>query len=673
MNQYTPTKSPDTQLFNKNIPIKINDLSFRDGHQSLFASRGRTQDMVRVAEQIDDIGFWACEVWGGATFNVMHQFLGEDPWERLRILKRYMKKTPLSTLLRGQHLVGNRNYADDVAKLFVQKSAENGLDIFRVFDPLNDYRNFEILVPAIKECGAHFQGCLCYSQTENALDGPVYNLDYYVAKARELAAMGADSICIKDMAGLLRPYDAEKLIRALKENLSVMIHLNSRFTSGMAPMTHLKAIEAGVDIVDTCLAPYAYRTSHPAVEPLVVALSGTSRDTGFDIRALDKINETLNQEVIPKYKHLLDDSQQLPIHTNVLTNQLPSAMLSNLMEQLKDMDALDKIQQVYEELPRVRKELGQIPLGTLTSQILGTQAINNVLFDTKEERYKMITAQVQDLCYGLYGRTPCPIDPDVQRKALEGYEKGSVHISCRPGQILKPELEEAKNKIGSLAANDEDLLTYILFPITGKKFLLQKYGKEPVPDSMKPITLEEVKRQDQLIKKAQAGELIEKTVPQKSPYARTFQVFVEGESFEVCVDEVGGAPMIHAPVRIPPPEAVLPPQPAREIPGPSTPAPSANSGISSGPAAAPSAPASSDAAPVTESGPGTQVKAPMPGTIIKYEKNIGDQVKAGETIVVIEAMKMENALPAPASGKITAIHFKNGDSVAKDNVLAVIQ
>ncbi len=241
MNQHTPISSTkihhDDHISGNHPPIKINDLSLRDGHQALFASRGRTQDMVPVAEQIDAIGFWACEVWGGATFNVMHQFLGEDPWERLRTLKQYIKKTPLSMLLRGQHLVGDRNYADDVAKLFVRKSAENGVDIFRVFDPLNDYRNFETVIPVIKECGAHFQGCLCYTLTENGLNDPLYNLTYYVAKARELELMGADSICIKDMAGLLGPYDAEKLVRALKDNLSVMIHLNSRFTSGMAPMT----------------------------------------------------------------------------------------------------------------------------------------------------------------------------------------------------------------------------------------------------------------------------------------------------------------------------------------------------------------------------------------------------------------------------------------------------
>ncbi len=345
-------------------PLMVEDLSLRDGHQSLFATRGRTEDMIPVAERMDEIGFWAVEVWGGATFDTMHRFLGEDPWQRLRTLKRYFKKTPFSMLLRGQNLVGYRNYADDVAQMFVKKTVENGLEIFRTFDALNDYRNFETVVPVIKECGAHFQGCICYTLTEPRLGGEVYNLDYYIQKARELEKMGADSICIKDMAGLMAPYDAYELIKALKASVKPLIHLHSHFTSGMSPLTHLKAVEAGVDIIDTCVTPYAYRTSHAALEPLVMALLGTSRDTGFDIRALAEINEILEKEVMPKYKHLLDDTKVSLIDINVLLHQTPGGMLSNLVNQLREMDSLDKIDQVYKELPRVRKELGQIPLVT---------------------------------------------------------------------------------------------------------------------------------------------------------------------------------------------------------------------------------------------------------------------------------------------------------------------
>ncbi len=641
----------------------------RDGHQSLFATRGRTEDMIPVAERMDEIGFWAVEVWGGATFDTMHRFLGENPWERLRTLKRYFKKTRFSMLLRGQNLVGYRNYADDVAKLFVKKTVDNGMEIFRTFDALNDFRNFETVVPVIKECGAHFQGCICYSLTEPRIGGDVYTLEYYIKKAKELEDMGADSICIKDMAGLLAPYDAYKLVKALKDKVKPLIHLHSHFTSGMSPMTHFKAIEAGVDIIDTCLTPYAYRTSHAALEPFVMSLLGTNRDTGFDINALADINEILEKEVLPKYKHLLDDTKVSVIDINVLLHQTPGGMLSNLVNQLREMDALDKLDDVLKELPRVRKELGQIPLVTPTSQIVGIQTVNNVLFDTPEERYKMVTAQVKDLCYGLYGKTSIPIDKKVQKKALKGYERGEEPITCRPAQVLEPELEKARKEIGDLAVDDEDLILYALFPVTGKKFLMQKYGKEKVPESVKPITLEDVAKQNKMIEKARKGELVERVkledLPQKSEYARTFNVFIEGDYFEVGVDEVGGAPVI-AYANAAAPVATVPVAPVAQT-APAQPAAPA----SAAPVSKPVPAAKKEPAPVASDG--TPVKAPMPGMVIKYEKNVGDLVKEGETVVVIEAMKMENALPSPASGVIKAVNYKSGDSVAKGAVLAVIE
>ena len=307
-------------------PVKIEDLSLRDGHQSLFATRGRTEDMIPVAEQMDEIGFWAMETWGGATFDTMHRYLQEDPWQRLRTLKKYIKKTPFSMLLRAQNLVGYRNYADDLATAFVERSAENGMDIFRTFDALNDYRNFETVVKAIKKAGKHFQGCMCYTITEPRLGGDVYNLDYYVGKAKDLESMGADSICVKDMAGLLAPYDAYNLIKALKAATRLPIHLHSHFTSGMADMTMLKAIEAGVDIIDTCMSPYALRTSHPAIEPIVMALLGTNRDTGFDIRKLVAIDTIMEREILPKYRHLLDNSKTSVIDINVLLHQTPDGI-----------------------------------------------------------------------------------------------------------------------------------------------------------------------------------------------------------------------------------------------------------------------------------------------------------------------------------------------------------
>jgi pyruvate carboxylase subunit B len=639
-------------------PLKVMDLSLRDGHQSLFATRGRTEDMIPVAELMDDVGFWALETWGGATFDTMHRFLNEDPWERIRTLKRYIQKTPFSMLLRAQNLVGYRNYADDLARAFVERAAANGMDIFRTFGALNDYRNFETVVPVIKECGKHFQGCICYTMTEPRLGGDVYNIEYFVSKARDLENMGADSICVKDMAGLIAPYDAYEIVKALKAAVKPPIHLHSHFTSGMSPMSHLKAIEAGVDIIDTCMSPYAYRTSHAAIEPLVMTLLGTNRDTGFDIRQLAKINEIFEKKVMPKYKHLLDDSKVSIIDINVLLHQTPGGMLSNLVNQLRELDALHKIDEVYKELPRVRKELGQIPLVTPTSQIVGIQTVNNVLFDDQYERYKMITDQVRDLCYGLYGKTAIPIDPEVQKKALKGYKRGEEPITCRPAEVLDPELEHAKKDVEGLAEDLDDVITYALYPITGKRFLKWKYGKEDPPAEVKPRTLEEIKAEEERVRMARAGLLVEKKekeAPSKDEFIRKFDVFVDDEYFEVEVQEPGGMPRVSYMQQMPyaAPSRVAPP--AR--PAPAAPKPAA---------AIPAAPAAPDVE-------GTPLKAPMPGMIIRYEKAVGDAVSKGDKVVVLEAMKMENALPSPVDGTIKVINFNSGDSVAKDAVLCVIE
>ncbi len=645
-------------------PVKIEDLTLRDGHQSLFATRGRTEDMIPVAEMMDEVGFWAVETWGGATFDTMHRFLNEDPWERIRTLKSYIKKTPFSMLLRAQNLVGYRNYADDVARAFVERAAANGMDIFRTFDALNDYRNFETVVPVIKSCGKHFQGCICYTLTEPRMGGDVYTLEYYVNKAKELEKMGADSVCIKDMAGLIAPYDAYDLVKALKAAVKVPVHLHSHFTSGMASMSHLKAIEAGVDIIDTCMTPYAYRTSHPAIEPLVMALLGTNRDTGFDIRQLAAINEVLEKDILPKYKHLLDDSKVSIIDINVLLHQTPGGMLSNLVNQLKEMDALDKINEVYAELPKVRKDLGQIPLVTPTSQIVGIQTVNNVLFGDEKDRYKMITAQVKDLCYGLYGKTAVPINPELQEKALKGYPRGEKPITCRPAEVIEPELEKAKEEVKDLAVDLDDVLIYALYPVTGKKFLKWKYGKEDPPAEVKPRTLEQVKAEQELIAKAKAGKLVEKAekkeAPSKGDRLRSFNVFVDGDYYEVGVEEIGGAPVINFINHVP----------AAVTPAPPAPKPAA-------PAAKPAAPAAPAKAPMPEAvptdvGAGVTLNAPMPGMIVSYEKNVGDHVKKGDTVVILEAMKMENALPAPVEGVVKAINFKSGDSVPKNAVLCII-
>ncbi len=642
-------------------PLKVQDLSLRDGHQSLFATRGRTEDMLPVAEQIDEIGYWAVETWGGATFDTMHRYLQEDPWERLRTLKKYIKKTPFSMLLRAQNLVGYRNYADDLATAFVERAAENGMDVFRTFDALNDYRNFETVIKGIKKAGKHFQGCICYTMTEPRLGGEVYNLDYYLQKAKALDDMGADSICIKDMAGLIAPYDAYNLVKALKAQTKTPIHLHSHYTSGMASMSMLKAVEAGVDIIDTCLSPYALRTSHPAIEPIVMALLGTNRDTGFDIRKLAAINEILEREVMPKYKHLLDNSKVSPIDINVLLHQTPGGMLSNLVNQLREMDALDRIDEVFKELPRVRKDLGQVPLVTPTSQIVGIQTVNNVLFDTPDERYKMITAQVKDLCYGLYGKTATPINPEVQKKALKGYARGENPITVRPAEILEPELDKAKKEIGDLAKDIDDIVLYAIFPTTGKKFLEWKYGKIKEAPGDKPVTLDEVRKMDGLIAKTKAGKMMEipdKPVPEKSENVRTFNVFVDGEYFSVDVDPTGDyQPLAIAPAA---------PRPAA---APKAAAPAAAPAAKPAAAAAPKAATPAPAAAVEG---GTPLIAPMPGMIIKYLVEVGATVKAGEPVVVLEAMKMENNLAAPCDGTVKALTCGAGDSVAKDAVLAVI-
>src|SRR5271157_2714434 len=451
-------------------PVKVCDLTLRDGHQSLFATRGRNEDLIPIAEKMDQVGWWAMEVWGGATFDSTHRFLGEDPWERPRLFKKHLKKTPLMMLLRGQNLVAYRNHPDDVAAAFVERCVVNGIDIYRIFDALNDFRNVEFTAKIVKKLGKHFQGCICYSLTEPRMGGEVFNLDYYLRKAKQLEEMGADTICIKDMAGLISPYDAYALVKALKETVKPPIHLHSHFTSGQSDMALLKATEAGVDIIDTCLAPWAYRTSHAAIEPLVVALRNTNRDTGLDLKLLVEIDEYI-EKISPKYKHILDDTKMAIIDVGVLLHQTPGGMVSNLVNQLREMGALDRLGDVYRALPQVRKEMGQVPLVTPTSQIVGIQTVNNVLFDTPEERYKMATAQAKDLFYGLYGETPAPLDAEVQKKALKGYPRGETPITCRPADVLEPELEKVKKQAGDLAKDIDDQLIVALFPTTGMRFL----------------------------------------------------------------------------------------------------------------------------------------------------------------------------------------------------------
>ncbi|MEE9418712.1 MAG: pyruvate carboxylase subunit B [Desulfatiglandaceae bacterium] len=478
-------------------PLKIQDNTFRDGHQSLLATRMRTEDMLPIAEKMDSVGFWAMEVWGGATFDSMHRFLAEDPFDRIRTLKKQIKKTPFSMLLRGQNLVGYRNYADDVARLFVDKACEAGIDVFRVFDALNDFRNFQTVVERIKANEKHFQGTICYSLTERRMGGDVFNLEYYLGKAKEIEDMGADTLCLKDMAGIMAPFDIAKLITVLKRKISIPIHLHTHYTSGMASMIYLEAIKAGVDIVDTCLAPFALRTSQPAIEPIVAALYGTTRDPGFDLNLLLKLGDYI-EGIAPKYRDYLAKHRMSVIDTGVLAHQVPGGMISNLASQLSEAKALDRLPEVYKEVAVTRKELGMPPLVTPTSQIVGVQAVLNVLFG----RYKMVTNEVKALVYGLYGKTPTPVDPGVQKKILKNYKRGETPVTGRAADYLEPELDKVKEKMGDLPKDDYDLIICALYPSTGEQFLKWKYGLEEKPSTVKPKTMEDVQKEDEAMAEA---------------------------------------------------------------------------------------------------------------------------------------------------------------------------
>jgi len=578
----------------KPTPLKITDLTLRDGHQSLLATRVRTGDLLKLAPGLDGLGLWSIEVWGGATFDVMTRFLNEDPWERLRLLKKAAPNTPLQMLLRGQNLVGYRNYADDVVREFVRRAAANGIDVFRIFDALNDERNLGTAMDAAKETGAHVQAALCYSLTEHKLGGPVFTIDYFVDKALVLQDMGADSICVKDMAGLMAPDDAYDIIFSLKEALDVPVALHSHATSGMAPMSFLKAVEAGVDILDTCLAPFAMRTSHTAIETMIAALRDTPRDTGLDLERVLELDETL-EAFAPKYRDYLAQTGFSVIDTAVLRHQIPGGMFTNMVAQLKEAGALSRLAEVYAELPQTRKDLGYPPLVTPTSQIVGTQAVSNVLFG----RYKVVSEQVKSYVYGMYGRPPAPIDPEVQAVILKGYDKGEQPITSRPADVIDPELEAAKLAVGDLAADIEDVLTYVLYPTSGARFLRWKHGLEMPPPETVGKTLEDIRVENELLEDVRSG--------------------------------VVTAPAVATAVE---------------------------------PAAVPAT------SPEVETG--TPLLSPMPGTLIRYLVAVGDVVEAGDGICVLEAMKMENVLPAPEGGKVLAITAQPGSKVQLNQTLAVI-
>ena len=445
-------------------PIKITEVVLRDAHQSLLATRMTIDEMLPILKTMDEVGYFSVECWGGATFDSCIRFLDEDPWERLRTLRREMPNTKLQMLFRGQNMLGYRPYADDAVEYFVQKSVANGIDILRIFDALNDPRNLETAIRATRKEGAHVQGCISYTLS------PVHNNEYFTKYAKTLEEMGANSICIKDMAGLLTPTAASELVAALKASVSIPVDVHSHYTSGLASMSILKAIEAGADIIDTAMSPLALGTSHMPTESLVAALQGTEYDTGLDLKKLNVVRAHF-AKIREKYiANGLISPKMLGVDANTLLYQVPGGMLSNLLKQLKDAGKEDKLEEVLQEIPRVREDSGYPPLVTPTSQIVGTQAVFNVILG---ERYKMVTKEFKGLVHGDYGKTPAPIKPEFTQKILKGEEP----ITCRPADLLEPEVDKMKAEAAKYAIQEEDVLTYAMFPQVAPKFFEKRNAR----------------------------------------------------------------------------------------------------------------------------------------------------------------------------------------------------
>ena len=606
----------------------ITDTTFRDAHQSLLATRLKMEDMEPIASEMDQVGFASMEVWGGATFDATTRYLSEDPWERLRRFKKLITKTPLSMLLRGQSLVGYKAYSDDVVDAFIERSAVNGIDIFRVFDALNDEWNLERAATAVKNSQKHLQMTICYSVTESGkMEGPIYNLDYYLDRAKSFQNMGADSICIKDMAGLLSPYDAFELVSELKKVINVPIQLHTHYTSGMASMTVLKAIEAGVDVVDACLAPLALRTSQPAVEPLLVTLRGTEYDPKLNLDTLIGLGDYM-ESILPKYKEYMETARAAVIDAKVLSHQIPGGMASNLTTQLREIGSLDKLEDVLEDIPVTRKELGYPPLVTPMSQMVGSQAVSNVIFG----RYKMVSNEVKEYLSGMYGRPPGKVDLSVKATIFKSEDKTEITaITERPGNILEPELNKAKDGLKDITADIDDVLIYALYPTTGMKFLRIKHG---IDSSEENVDRDAESKQS--LSLDTNFEVAEQT-PTKSSNIRSFNVYIDDTLFKVEVD-----PTDQNLISI---SDGIKTQKSNET------KPSANGHI--------------------ENSDG-QLKSPMPGVILRYLVEEGQAVKQGDPVAVLEAMKMENTLPAPKDGNIQSLPVEPGQTVVKGDLLAII-
>lgn len=590
--------------------IKITDVVLRDAHQSLFATRMRLDDMLPIAAELDEIGYWSLEAWGGATFDSCIRFLGEDPWVRLRELKKACPKTPLQMLLRGQNLLGYRHYADDVVDRFVERCVANGMDVFRVFDALNDSRNMKAALQAVKKHGGHAQGTLSYTTS------PVHTLQTWLDTTEQLLEIGVDSLVIKDMSGILNPMAAAELVAEIKKRFDVQLHLHCHATTGMSEMALLKAIEAGVDGVDTAISSMSGTYGHPATEAIVATLQGTEFDTGLDIPRLEKIAAYF-RNVRKKYAKF--EGQLRGVDSRILVAQVPGGMLTNLESQLKQQNATDKLDLVLEEIPRVRKDLGYIPLVTPTSQIVGTQAVINVLMG---ERYKTIAKETAGILKGEYGKTPAPVDAALQARVLEGAQP----ITDRPADHIAPEMAkieadvvaQAKEKGVKLAENTvDDALIVALFPQIAWKFLENRDNPaafEPAPTAEEPA------------KSAVENKAVSK--PTQASGSAVYTVELEGKAFVVKVTEGGDITHI-APTTAPATTAAAQPTAA--------PAPSAG---------------------------GVPVTAPMAGNIWKVVATEGQSVAAGDVLFILEAMKMETEVKAAQAGVVRGIQVKAGDAVA---------
>ncbi len=590
-------------------PLGITDVILRDAHQSLLATRMRLDDMLPIAEKLDKVGFWSLESWGGATFDSCIRYLGEDPWERIRELKKAMPNTQQQMLLRGQNLLGYRHYADDVVDRFCERAAENGVDVFRIFDAMNDPRNLDRAIKAVRKTGKHAQGTIAYTTS------PVHTIDMWVELAKEVADMGADSIAIKDMAGILKPYVAYDLVSRLKKELDIPIHMQCHATTGMSTATAIKAAEAGIDNVDTAISSMSMTYGHSPTEAVVAILEGTDRDTGLDLNLLEEIASYF-REVRKKYAKF--EGSLRGTDSRILIAQVPGGMLTNMENQLREQNASDKFDQVLEEIPKVREDLGFIPLVTPTSQIVGTQAVLNVLTG---ERYKSISKETSAILKGEYGAAPAPMNKELQERVLDGKEV----MTCRPADELEPEMAKLTDELKKLADEKgiklaentvDDVLTYALFPQIGLKFLENRNN----PDAFEPVPTAE--------SAAPAA---------KADGPETYTVDVNGKKFVVAVSEGGEITQIQG-----------------------------EGGAASSPAA------SGGSAPAPAAGEGEPLVAPLGGNIFKVHVSPGDTVEEGDVLIILEAMKMETEVRAPKAGTIGEVFIKVGDAVSPDDEMLTI-